>query len=172
MRIKVISPTRFGDVGLVWHAREGHPRIVRVVFLWRESQDCPSGSCAEVDAVAGLIRMSLEGHAVQFPLSLMDLDRCPAFQQSVLRVTAHIPRGRVSTYQLIAGAAGNPRASRAAGNALAGNPFPLIIPCHRVIRSDGQPGGYAGGPEMKTILLGIEGVSLGSLRPAAPWSGP
>lgn len=172
MKLKRVSLPLIGETGIVWEVRAGKPVVTRIMISGAVSSDCPAGSCAEVDAVAGLIRMSLEGHAVQFPLSLMALDRCPAFQQSVLRATAHIPRGRVSTYQLIARAAGHPRASRAAGNALADNPFPLIIPCHRVIRSDGQPGGYAGGPEMKTILLGIEGVSLGSLRPAAPWSGP
>ena len=64
----------------------------------------------------------------------------------------------MSTYQRIAGHLGNTQAARAVGTALAHNPFPIIVPCHRAIRSDGTLGGFQGGVEMKRALLGMEGV--------------
>ncbi|MEA3339092.1 MAG: MGMT family protein, partial [Chloroflexota bacterium] len=70
------------------------------------------------------------------------------------------PRGWVSTYGRIAKSLGNPRAARAVGNALARNPFPIIIPCHRTIRADGRLGGFRGGVEMKRALLEMEGVEV------------
>jgi methylated-DNA-[protein]-cysteine S-methyltransferase len=80
------------------------------------------------------------------------------FARKVLGRTARIPYGEVSTYATVAAAAGSPRASRAAGNALARNPIPIVIPCHRVLRSGGGLGGYAGGLERKTRLLALEGA--------------
>lgn len=71
-----------------------------------------------------------------------------------------IPSGKVSTYSRIASKLGNSSAARAVGNALARNPFPLVIPCHRAIRSDGSLGGYAGGIDMKKKLLELEGIEF------------
>ena len=80
------------------------------------------------------------------------------FAQGVLRATAKVPFGETTTYQQVAEAAGSPRASRAAGNALGSNPIPIVVPCHRVLHSGGGLGGYAGGLERKRTLLTIEGV--------------
>ncbi len=79
------------------------------------------------------------------------------FYSSVLRETQKLPFGATSTYGEIAARAGNPRAYRAAGTALATNPIPLVIPCHRILRSGGSIGEYAGGPAMKHSLLAAEG---------------
>ncbi|MGH2392183.1 MAG: methylated-DNA--[protein]-cysteine S-methyltransferase [Candidatus Limnocylindria bacterium] len=79
------------------------------------------------------------------------------FNQGVLRATAAIPYGEVASYGDVASAAGSPRAARAAGNALAGNPIPIVVPCHRVIHADGGLGGYTGGLETKRFLLRLEG---------------
>jgi methylated-DNA-[protein]-cysteine S-methyltransferase len=73
-----------------------------------------------------------------------------------------IPRGWVSTYGRIATHLGVPGGARAVGGALARNPFPIIIPCHRAIRSDGSLGGFQGGPDMKRALLEFEGVGFSS----------
>jgi methylated-DNA-[protein]-cysteine S-methyltransferase len=81
------------------------------------------------------------------------------FARRVLKATAKIPYGSVSSYKLVAGAAGSPRASRAAGNALGTNPLPIIVPCHRVLHSGGGLGGYTGGVERKKLLLSVEGRS-------------
>jgi methylated-DNA-[protein]-cysteine S-methyltransferase len=80
------------------------------------------------------------------------------FQRKVLSRTSRIPYGKVSSYSQVAAATGSPRASRAAGNALARNPIPIVIPCHRVLRAGGGLGGYAGGLDRKTQLLELEGA--------------
>jgi methylated-DNA-[protein]-cysteine S-methyltransferase len=80
------------------------------------------------------------------------------FGRRVLEATAAIPFGRVSTYREIAAAAGSPNGSRAAGNALGANPIPIVVPCHRVLRTGGGLGGYTGGIDRKERLLAIEGV--------------
>jgi len=82
------------------------------------------------------------------------------FQARVLELVSKVPRGRVTTYKELARALGNPRACRAVGNALAKNPRPLKIPCHRVVRSDGKIGGYKLGSQRKTELLRREGVKV------------
>jgi methylated-DNA-[protein]-cysteine S-methyltransferase len=81
------------------------------------------------------------------------------FGRAVLRSTARIPYGSVSSYAEVAAAAGSPRGSRAAGNALGANPLPIVVPCHRVLHRDGGLGGYTGGVERKLTLLGIEGAA-------------
>ncbi|HEY7961754.1 MAG TPA: methylated-DNA--[protein]-cysteine S-methyltransferase [Solirubrobacteraceae bacterium] len=81
-----------------------------------------------------------------------------AFAQKVLAATAAIPYGSVSTYTEMAAAAGSPRGSRAAGNALGSNPIPVIVPCHRVLRTGGNLGGYGGGLNRKRWLLELEGA--------------
>ncbi len=76
----------------------------------------------------------------------------------MLGATAQIPYGRVLTYAEVAAEAGSPRGSRAAGNALGANPIPIVVPCHRVLRSSGALGGYAGGLPRKQFLLELEGA--------------
>jgi methylated-DNA-[protein]-cysteine S-methyltransferase len=76
----------------------------------------------------------------------------------VLRATSRVPFGQVITYTDAARRAGNPRAVRAAGTALGLNPIPIVVPCHRVIRTGGDVGNYGGGPETKRFLLELEGA--------------
>src|SRR6185437_9723861 len=80
------------------------------------------------------------------------------FGKRVLGVTAAIPYGSVLSYIEVATEAGSPRGSRAAGNALGSNPIPIVIPCHRVLRTGGALGGYGGGLERKRWLLELEGA--------------
>lgn len=80
------------------------------------------------------------------------------FTGDVLRATARIPFGGVSSYREIAAAAGSPNAYRAAGNALGSNPVPIVVPCHRVLHAGGGLGGYTGGLERKRYLLQLEGA--------------
>jgi len=80
------------------------------------------------------------------------------FERKVWDAARKIPFGKTSSYGLIAAAAGNPRAGRAAGNALGKNPIMIIVPCHRVIKSDGSCGGFSAGPDLKKKLLGLEGI--------------
>ncbi len=167
---KIIKPTPFGTVCIIWSVSNKIPRIVRVLLskpgLTAEGQaselypDSRISSCAEIDAVADSINAHLEGEDVLFNLDIVDFTLCSTFQQSVLRATYSIPRGSVSTYRLIAAYVGIPDGARAVGNVMACNPFPFIVPCHRVIRSDRHIGGYGGGIEMKRALLEKEGVNF------------
>jgi len=97
-----------------------------------------------------------------------DLRGLTEFEQSVLRKAKEIPRGQVRPYSWIAREIGHPAAVRAVGTALAHNPIPFFIPCHRVVRSDGVIGNYsAGGPEAKRDILMLEGVRLHKLQELA-----
>lgn len=82
------------------------------------------------------------------------------FEKDVLKVVARIPKGKTRTYGWVAAAVGRPRGSRAVGNALNKNPYAPIVPCHRVIRSDGSLGGYAKGGAAKIKLLNSEGIVI------------
>lgn len=81
------------------------------------------------------------------------------YARDVLKATAEIPYGKVMSYREVAAATGREKAVRAAGNALGSNPIPIVVPCHRVVRSDGSMGGYTGGIEKKQFLLALEGVT-------------
>lgn len=93
----------------------------------------------------------------------VDLRAISPFQRSVLLAAREVPRGQVATYAEIARRIGKPRAFRAVGQALRHNPIPVVIPCHRVVNSDGTLGGYAGvlGSKRKVELLKLEGVMIG-----------
>lgn len=168
MNKKIIKPTPFGSVGVIWVATNQKPKIIRVILskpgLSAEDQasvlypNARSSSCAEIDDTAAGIEGLLEGEDITFSLELVDLSLCGTFQQRVLQAEHRIPRGCVSTYQLIARHLGKSNGARAVGNALANNPFPLIVPCHRAIRSDRSLGGYQGGLDMKRALLEKEGL--------------
>lgn len=80
------------------------------------------------------------------------------FTDRVLNIVSYIPRGQVMTYKQVAKAAGKPRAYRAVGNILNRNPHPVEVPCHRVVKSNGEVGGYVGGVRKKVVLLKKEGV--------------
>jgi len=86
----------------------------------------------------------------------LDLSRGTSFQQKVWRQLAAIPFGKTQSYRTLAKGIGQSRAFRAVGNANGKNPLPLIIPCHRVIRENGDLGGYTGGLHLKRFLLGLE----------------
>ena len=88
----------------------------------------------------------------------LDWQLIKGFGKKVLRATARIPYGKTSSYQRVAAAAGSPSGSRAAGNALGANPLPIVVPCHRVLRTGGAIGGYGGGLDKKEWLLRLEGV--------------
>jgi O-6-methylguanine DNA methyltransferase len=89
-----------------------------------------------------------------------DLRSRTQFEQAVLRAALEIPRGEVRPYGWLAASIGRPRAVRAVGTALGHNPVPILIPCHRVVRSDGSIGQYGFGPAMKRQLLAREHVTL------------
>jgi methylated-DNA-[protein]-cysteine S-methyltransferase len=98
-----------------------------------------------------------EGRRTEFDLPI-DWALTRGFTTEVLRATAAVGFGQTTTYAEVAGAAGSPRAVRAAGNSLGSNPMPIVVPCHRVLRTGGGLGGYTGGVDRKEFLLRLEGV--------------
>jgi methylated-DNA-[protein]-cysteine S-methyltransferase len=112
---------------------------------------------ARLDSVRRELDEYFAGSRREFD-SRIDWSQLGGFTREVLKATARIRFGATSTYAGVAGEAGSPRAVRAAGNALGANPVPVVVPCHRVLRTGGALGGYAGGTERKQFLLRLEGV--------------
>ncbi|MBM4020027.1 MAG: methylated-DNA--[protein]-cysteine S-methyltransferase [Planctomycetes bacterium] len=88
----------------------------------------------------------------------VDLSGVPAFHRRVYEALLRVPHGRTVTYGRLASAAGRPGAARAVGQAMARNPVPLVVPCHRVVATGGGLGGFGGGPDLKRRLLALEGA--------------
>jgi len=165
-----LRDTAFGPVAVLWSPYGNEPKICRILL---STPEIPAGdavkkifprseslSCREIGDTMDQIESFLSGEDILFSLHGLCLDRCSSFQRSVLLADYAIPRGRVSTYQRMAKHLGNPKGARAVGTALAKNPFPLIIPCHRAVRADLSPGGFQGGAGMKMALLAMEGIIL------------
>jgi len=163
-----LVPTSFGTMGIVWWTAGDGPRvaqtflprsgvrmerIVRAAFPVARADTCPA-----IARLARRLQRFLSGEPIVFDLERVALERCGEFQRRVLAAEHAIPRGRVSTYGRIAAHLGHAGSARAVGRALALNPFPILIPCHRAVRSDGALGGYQGGLAMKRALLELEGV--------------
>lgn len=128
-------------------ARRVSPRIV----------EADAGSDRRLDALQRELDEYFDGRRRAFELPL-DWTLVGPFGRRVLGVTSEIPYGGVLSYAEVAAEAGSPRGSRAAGNALGANPIPIVIPCHRVLRSGGALGGYGGGLDRKRFLLELEGA--------------
>jgi methylated-DNA-[protein]-cysteine S-methyltransferase len=112
---------------------------------------------AQLDDARRELDLYFEGRLTEFDLPL-DWQLSRDFRRRVLRAIARIPYGQTRSYTQMATSAGNERAVRAAGTACGTNPIPLVVPCHRVLRSGGALGGYGGGLPMKEELLRLEGV--------------
>jgi methylated-DNA-[protein]-cysteine S-methyltransferase len=112
---------------------------------------------ARLDPVRRELEQYFEGRRTEFDVPI-DWSQLAGFTRRVLRATARIGFGDTSTYAGVASRAGSPRAVRAAGNALGSNPIPVVVPCHRVLRTGGALGGYTGGVDRKEFLLRLEGV--------------
>jgi methylated-DNA-[protein]-cysteine S-methyltransferase len=112
---------------------------------------------ARLDRVRRELDEYFAGRRHDFDVPL-DWSLSAGFRQRVLKAIASIPFGEVRTYRDMATAAGNPAAVRAAGSACGSNPIPLVVPCHRVLRTGGGLGGYGGGLDLKRRLLQLEGV--------------
>lgn len=108
-----------------------------------------------LQAVEQELREYFAGERKHFDLTL-DLSLTQGFRQLVQQHLVEIDYGTTQSYKELAESVGNPKASRAVGSACATNPLPIVLPCHRVLRSDGSLGGYAGGLDAKRILLALE----------------
>jgi O-6-methylguanine DNA methyltransferase len=152
----------WGPDGITAVERAGDPDGFETEYRLRHGRGVTR--VAEMPArMADQVRRRLQGARTSGPP--VDLRRLTAFEQAVLRKTMEIPFGEVRPYSWVAREIARPRAVRAVGSALANNPVPFVIPCHRVVRSDGHIGQYgAGGPEAKRAVLGVEGVDTAALE--------
>ena len=133
-------------------------------FVARVTQRTKATLIRSDDAAAEALKQVqeyLDGKRTTFDLPL-DMSRMSEFQRRVLGIALKIPRGKVLTYGDVARAIGKPQASRAVGQALGHNPVPIVIPCHRVLGSDGSLHGYSGGGgiQTKAWLLRLEGAAV------------
>jgi methylated-DNA-[protein]-cysteine S-methyltransferase len=113
---------------------------------------------ARLDEVRRELDLYFDGRLQRFEVPLDWRLTRGEFRRRVLRRTARIPFGQTLSYTDVAAEAGNPRAQRAAGSALGSNPIPIVVPCHRVLRTGGALGGYGGGLPLKESLLRLEGA--------------
>jgi methylated-DNA-[protein]-cysteine S-methyltransferase len=112
---------------------------------------------ARLDEVRRELDLYFEGKLTEFNLPI-DWQLTDGFRKKVQRAIARIPYGQTRSYTEMARSAGNERAVRAAGTACGSNPIPIVVPCHRVLRTGGGLGGYGGGLPMKEALLQLEGI--------------
>lgn len=144
--VRVGLPNQDGDELLVDLAHRVSPRVL----------EAP----ARLDQARRQLDLYFEGELEHFDLTL-DWQLSKDFRRRVLRAIARIPYGQTRNYTQMATSAGNSRAVRAAGTACGSNPIPIVVPCHRVLRTGGALGGYGGGLPMKEALLRMEGVLEG-----------
>lgn len=139
--VRVAFPIEDHDAVLNRIAAEISPRVL------------PTGR--RLDRAVGQLEEYFAGQRRHFDLPL-DLQLARGFRHTVLTHLREVGFGTTTSYSQLAAASGNPRAVRAAGSACAHNPIPVVVPCHRVVRSDGSIGQYRGGPAAKRLLLDLE----------------
>jgi methylated-DNA-[protein]-cysteine S-methyltransferase len=165
-----LFPTPIGDVGIAWsdaglsgilipEASSDETRRRMVERFPSATERPPSPAIREaMDLIAAIV----SGERVDASAVALDMEGVPEFSRRVYEVTAAIPMGRTMTYGEIAARLGDAGASRAVGQALGRNPFPIVVPCHRVLAAGGRSGGFSapGGVATKRRLLEIEGAQL------------
>lgn len=158
------------EIGLVWDYAGKKPRVEHIYLpnakrklkarIFKDYPEINKGMRRIPEGIDGRIAKLFSGKKGSASLPLLNLSKITEFSAKVLKQTCQIQRGKVATYSGLAAKLGHPGAARAVGTALANNPFPIIIPCHRVVRADGALGGFGGGLKMKRELLNREGVAL------------
>jgi methylated-DNA-[protein]-cysteine S-methyltransferase len=159
-------------IGVVWDKKGKKTKIKKIYLPVSKSKllsqirgDFPeieNPECKIKNGMDKLIAELYKGKKRKVTLSEMDMEKLKPFQSRVLKQACKIPRGKVATYSELAAKIGKAGAARAVGAVMANNPFPILIPCHRVIRADGTLGGFGGGLEMKKKMLTSEGVNINS----------
>jgi methylated-DNA-[protein]-cysteine S-methyltransferase len=159
--------TAYGWVGIAWSERSLVALSLPQATEAEAMGQLPAGGGTAPAATPGLdvaalvekLQAYFDGEAVDFDEPL-DKSIGTEFQRRVWAITRAIPRGQTRTYGQIARQAGSPGAARAVGQSMARNPWPIVVPCHRVVGSDGSLTGFGGGVEMKHRMLAMEGARL------------
>ncbi|MBN1871881.1 MAG: methylated-DNA--[protein]-cysteine S-methyltransferase [Candidatus Omnitrophica bacterium] len=157
------------NVCVVWEGKNDRFRVRRIFLLERGAdarrhikrfyQEATRSQCKGVDALLRGIRRYFKSGSIGFDLSDTHMAGRSKFENNVYKATAHIPPGKVASYRTLASMC-DCRSARAIGRVMAKNPYPLLVPCHRVIHSSGKIGGFQTGPLMKRRLLELEGVKF------------
>ena len=160
----------FDTFTIVWRETDSNLQVQRIflsdpknkseVKAFESFNKIKLKSSSSIGLLGKNVQRFLKGEQVDFDLGLLDFDMCYEIQRKVLLAEYRIPRGWISTYKRIALHLGKQKGARVVGNALARNPFPIIIPCHRAIKTNGELGGFQGGIEMKRTLLELEGIEI------------
>ena len=169
-----IFPTTFGTCGIAWIMGERDVPLITALQLpdagagWRPAADKRWGRESTIDGtpVTGLVRKIQDyflGNIHDLTDIAVDLGEVRSFSRQVYLVCRKIPAGKTLSYGELAAKIGRPGSARAVGQALARNPIPLIIPCHRVLSAKGRVGGFSapGGVATKLKMLELEGVRIG-----------
>jgi methylated-DNA-[protein]-cysteine S-methyltransferase len=146
------------------------PHTPRKDLMRRIQETGPSkpGCTAAALGICKDVQAYFSGRPLRPPWKALNLRGFTPLQRSVLQTVARVPHGEVRSYGQIAAQVGRPRAYRFVGTTLARNPFPILIPCHRIILADGSPGRFRGGRDLKKCMLELEQVSvLGQDNPLA-----
>ncbi len=162
-----IFPTPFGVAAVIYHES---PFLIIEILLPRpnrndlakaikKSRGENTGSHQKALIVSESISDYFKGKPIRLPWQWMDLDGYTGLQRSVLATVADIPYGQLRSYRQIAEAIGRPRAYRFVGTTLAKNRFPILIPCHRVVKSDYSIGRFSGGTDLKRKLIELEAAN-------------
>ena len=169
--------TSLGACGIAWRetADSGSKAVVTAVQLpeatpqstasriaRKSGSNQPGQPPAEIAAIIEKIRKHLQGEVQDFRAVALDLENIDPFFRQIYEATRQIPPGQTRTYGEIAKAVGQPAAAQEVGQAMAKNPVPIIVPCHRVSAAGGKLGGFSapGGPATKAKLLAIEGAPI------------
>ncbi|MBN1830375.1 MAG: MGMT family protein [Deltaproteobacteria bacterium] len=161
-------PSTVGVIGLIWKGDRDNA-MVWEILLPRQGlamEECiaaaapgsEAASNSKIEHFCELLAGIIEGRSAEGTLEYLQMDRLSFFHRRSMEAALKIPLGMVAAYGVIARLAGAPGAARAVGTAMAENPFPLVLPCHRVVRSGGNIGKFGGGSSLKRLLLQKEGV--------------
>jgi len=164
MNFHTTIATAFGYVGFVY--QKNPFKIIKTILPYPDLQNLltsigkskrePPNRYTNADKVAKLIQNYFHGMPITPPWELMKMEQLTELQKSVLHETANIPYGYQKSYKEIAAMIGRPKAFRFVGTTLSKNPFPILVPCHRVIKNNGSYGKFGGGIEMKKKLIEFE----------------
>jgi len=162
--------TPAGIITILWQNNEKDFSIERIMLppkrknvvtpILRDDPNAAENTPSAIENLAADITLFFAGKDPARSLTYLAGNRLSPFQTKVLDETTRIPRGKVMSYGTLASRIGHSGAARAVGTALAHNPFPLLIPCHRVVRASGRIGRFGGGSAMKRLLLKREGVPI------------
>jgi len=151
-----------GPCGLVRLVGNGR-KLCRVELLGRQRRRRGLGTAAAprwLEPYVAMLRRYFEGRAIRCEPSMLPLEQESPFRRAVYEALLRVPPGRVVSYGALARLCGREGAARAVGRAVAANPWPILVPCHRVVRADGRLGGFSAGLAWKSWLLRHEGRTV------------